>query len=298
MFCDEPTQASQLSACDWWIVVKMAVAALFAVAPSWVTQMQSKYGVQVRTRTRPSEPQSGSRAVGARAHEHLTINQLKLGVSAVAPRSSPSKPRTHAALRSSTPAQPADIANAWDGIESATGAYGTMGWYWHWPADADDNRGLGCAAPSPAPLRVGPLCAPPPAHAHDPRHTRVPHPVAPSRSGSITWAWDDELCKETSSSEDRGDVGVFEDVFNEARPYRPKPTRGQPSHLPRACPSCRPPRGPHQHTSRSCCCAPSSSSRRRTSSSPSSSCARTSARRCTAPSRRGRTCTTRSTSST
>jgi len=95
----------------------MAAAALFAVAPSWVTQMQSKYGVQ-----------------------------------------------------------PADIANAWEGVESAPGAYGTMGWYWHWPADADDNRGLG---------------------------------------GSITWAWDDELCKETSTSEDRGDVGVFEDVFNE-----------------------------------------------------------------------------------
>ena len=70
MFCDEPTQASQLSACDWWIVVKMAVAALFAVAPSWVTQMQSKYGVQVRTRTRPSEPQ---RAREPSAHAHTSI---------------------------------------------------------------------------------------------------------------------------------------------------------------------------------------------------------------------------------
>jgi hypothetical protein len=96
----------------------MAAAALFSVAPSWVTQMQSKYGVQ-----------------------------------------------------------PAELANAWEGVTSGNaGPYGTMGWYWHWPADADDNRGLG---------------------------------------GSITWAWDDQLCKETSNSEDRGGLGVFEDVFNE-----------------------------------------------------------------------------------
>ena len=41
---------------------------------------------------------------------------------------------------------PADVGNAWDGIESASGPYGTMGWYWHMPEKTDDNRGLGCAA--------------------------------------------------------------------------------------------------------------------------------------------------------
>ena len=147
--------------------------ALLAAPLGWVTQMQSKYGVQASHRV--------GRVVTARTLHgsrqtfdccHCCTAAWSTNAASVGTPLTRLAPRMAAMHRGAAFAiQASHAAAIWAGEVNDTGSqiYQTMGYYWHSPTDADSNRGLG---------------------------------------GGIQWAWDDSLCAETRAGYNDDDDGA------------------------------------------------------------------------------------------